>query len=101
MGEHPLAKAPTAAYGLVLLMNAIAFTVLSALLLRHEGPNSMLAKAFGRDYKGKTSLAFYGLAIAAAPFVPAISMILYVAVAAIWFLPDRRIERALGMTPGP
>ena len=100
MGEHPWAKAPTAAYGVVLLMNAIAFSILSALLLRHEGPDSKLAKAFGRDYKGKTSLAFYVLAIAAAPFAPVISVILYVTVAAIWFVPDRRIERALGMAPG-
>ena len=95
MGEHPLAKAPTAAYGVVLLMNAVAFTILSALLLRHEGPHSMLAKAFGRDYKGKTSLAFYVLAIAAAPFLPAVSVTLYVTVAAIWFLPDRRIEHMI------
>jgi len=100
MGGHPLARAPTAAYGVVLLMNAIAFTILSACLLRHEGPDSTLAKAFGRDYKGKTSLAFYGLAIAAAPFAPAVSVALYVTVAGIWFLPDRRIERALGMAPG-
>lgn len=95
MGEHPLAKAPTALYGGVLLMNAIAFTILASLLVRHEGPNSTLAKAFGRDYKGKASLAFYVLAIAAAPFAPWISIALYVTVAVIWFLPDPRIERAM------
>jgi uncharacterized membrane protein len=95
MGEYPLAKAPTAFYGLVLLMNAIAFTILAALLVRHEGPNSTLAKAYGRDYKGKTSLACYVLAITAAPFAPWVSLALYVTVAVIWFLPDPRIERAM------
>ncbi len=95
MGEHPLATAPTAFYGGVLLMNAIAFTILAALLVRHEGPDSTLAKAFGRDYKGKASLAFYVLAMAAAPFVPWVSIALYVTVAGIWFLPDPRIERAM------
>jgi uncharacterized membrane protein len=95
MGEHPLAPAPTALYGVVLLMNAIAFSILSALLVRHEGPQSTLARAFGRDFKGKTSLVCYMLAIAAAPFAPVVSVALYVTVACIWFLPDPRIERAI------
>jgi len=97
MGEHPLAKAPTAVYGAVLLMNAVAFSILALLLIRHEGPESPLAKAFGRDYKGKLSLVFYVVAILAAPFLPVVSLALYVTVAAIWFLPDRRIERVLGV----
>ena len=97
MGEHPFTPAPTALYGAVLLMCAVAFTILAQLLVRHEGPQSTLARAFGRDYKGKTSLAFYVLAIAASPFAPVASMALYVAVEVIWFLPDPRIERAMDM----
>jgi hypothetical protein len=76
-------------------MTAIAFSILSLLLVRHEGPDSTLARAFGRDYKGKTSLVFYVLAIAAAPFAPVVSVGLYVAVAGIWVLPDPRIERVI------
>jgi len=87
----------TAVYGAVLLMNAVAFSILALLLIRHEGPESPLAKAFGRDYKGKLSLVFYIVAILAAPFLPVVSLALYVTVAAIWFLPDRRIERVLGV----
>jgi uncharacterized membrane protein len=96
MGEHPLAPAPTALYGAVLLMDAIAFTVLARLLVRHEGPDSTLARALGEDRKGKVSLAFYVIAIGAAFWAPAISLALYVTVALIWIPPDRRIEKAMG-----
>ena len=97
MGENPLAVAPVALYGAVLMMNAIAYTILAVLLIRHEGPNSDLAKAFGRDVKGKVSLGMYATGIVAAFFQPVISLTLYVAVAMIWFIPDRRVERQLGM----
>src|ERR1700745_1139933 len=66
MGENRLTGATMAAYGVVLLMSAVAFTALQPLLVRHEGPQSALARAMGRDFKGKLSLALYGIAIAAA-----------------------------------
>ena len=95
MGEHPLARGPTALYGGVLLMNAIAYTILARLLVRHEGPDSPLAKALGQDVKGTISLVCYVLAIGAAFAAPVLSLALYVTVALIWLTPDRRIERAL------
>ncbi len=97
MGENPLATAPVALFGAVLFMAAISYTILMLHLIRHEGPDSALAKAVGRDFKGKASLWFYVAGIAAAFFVPAVSLALYVAVAGIWFIPDRRVERQLGV----
>jgi uncharacterized membrane protein len=98
MGENPLATTPVALYGVILFMNAIAFTILSTLLVRHEGPQSDLAKAMGSDVKGKISLVIYAVGIAAAFFQPIVSLALYVTVAAIWFTPDRRVERQLGVS---
>ncbi len=95
MGQNYLAPGPVAFYGAVLLMNAIAFTLLSRLLVAHEGPGSLLAKALGRDVKGKVSLALYIPALPAAYVKPVIALCLYVTVAAIWFLPDKRIERVM------
>ena len=95
MGENRLSTAPVALYGGVLIMNAIAYTVLMTMLIRHEGPESALAQAMGRDLKGKLSLAIYFVAIALAFFQPIASVALYVLVAMIWFIPDRRVERAL------
>ena len=95
MGQSPLATVPVAVFGGVLLMAAIAYTLLLLALIRHEGPDSVLARAIGRDFKGKSSPAFYVAGIIAAFFVPALSLALYVAVAAIWFIPDRRVERQL------
>ena len=97
MGQHPLATAPVALYGVVLLMNAISYTILNVLLVRHEGPDSPLAQATQKDIKGKASLAIYVLGVVVALFIPAVSLALYVVVACIWFIPDRRVERALGM----
>jgi uncharacterized membrane protein len=98
MGENPLATAPVALYGAVLFMNAIAFTILAALLVRHEGPGSDLAKAMGRDIKGQISLAIYAVGMAAAFVQPIVSLALYITVAVIWFVPDRRVERQLGVS---
>jgi uncharacterized membrane protein len=95
MGEHQLAAAPVALYGGVLIMDAVAYTILMTLLVRHEGPDSPLARAMGRDFKGKVSLACYAVAIPLAFFLPILSLALYVTVAAIWFIPDRRVERTL------
>jgi uncharacterized membrane protein len=95
MGENHLDAAPTALYGVVLLMAAIAYLILQRLILRSEGPRSLLAVALGSDTKGKISPLFYTLAIAAAFLHPGISVLLYLLGALLWLIPDRRIERAL------
>ncbi len=97
MGQHPLAPMPVALYGVILLMNGIAYVILQSRLIRIEGPDGALAKAMDVDFKGKISPVLYALGIAAAFFVPIVSLVLYVAVACIWVIPDRRIERQLGM----
>jgi len=98
MGEHPLSTAPVALYGAVLLMNAVAYTLLSILLVRHEGPDSPLARAFRRNLKDRLSPVIYLTGIAAAFVQPVVSLVLYVVVALVWLVPDRRIERALDVT---
>jgi uncharacterized membrane protein len=100
MGEHPLASTPTALYGLVLLMAGIAYWVLQRQILRSEGSQSVLALALGRDIKGKLSPLLCALAIAAAFVHPGIAYVLYLVVALMWLIPDRRIERALSQAPG-
>jgi uncharacterized membrane protein len=95
MGENPLASIPTALYGMVLLMAAIAYWMLQRQILRAEGPQSVLAAALGRDIKGKLSPLLYALAIGAAFMHPGIADALYLLVALMWLIPDRRIERAL------
>jgi uncharacterized membrane protein len=95
MGENQLSTGPVALYGSVLIMNAIAFTILMMVLVRHEGPDSDLARAMGRDLKGKVSLAIYVVGVALAWVQPIASVALYVLVAAVWFIPDRRVERVL------
>ena len=95
MGENHFASVPVAIYGAALLMNAVSYTILQAMLVRHEGPDSTLAQAMGADFKGKISLVFYIAGIAAAFVYPPAAMALYVTVALIWFIPDRRIERAM------
>jgi hypothetical protein len=76
-------------------LNAVAYTILMSLLVRNEGPDSPLARAMGRDIKGKVSLAFYAVALGLAFVQPIASVALYVLVAALWFIPDRRVERAI------
>lgn len=95
MGENHFTTWPIIFYGIVLFMNAIAYTILATLLIRHHGKDSLLASALGRDSKGKISLFFYALAIAIAFFNSAISLVLYITVAIIWVIPDRRIENRL------
>ena len=93
MGENSFKETwPMVMYGFVLLMNAVAYTILMIALVRHEGKNSLLANALGADIKGKISLVFYLLAIALAFVNTYISFALYFLVACIWFIPDRRIE---------
>ena len=95
MGENHFASIPTAFYGGVLLMAAIAYTILQWQILRIEGPQSVLATALGTDLKGKLSPLVYIVAIGAAFVNPAIAEGMYVLVALMWLIPDRRIERAL------
>jgi uncharacterized membrane protein len=95
MGENPHASIPTALYGVVLLMAAIAYLILQRQILRAEGPQSVLAAALGSDIKGKLSPLLYALAIGAAFIHPGIADALYLVTALIWLIPDRRIERAM------
>lgn len=95
MGENHFAAAPMALYGCVLFMAGFAYYLLAHCLMAHHGRDSALAKAFGRDYKGILSVVIYAIAIPLS-FVNAwIAFALYIAVAIIWFLPDRRIEKHL------
>jgi uncharacterized membrane protein len=95
MGENRFASIPTALYGGVLLMAALAYWILQRQILRAEGSRSLLATALGRDIKGKLSPLLYVLAIGAAFVHPGIADGVYVLVALMWLIPDRRIERAL------
>ena len=98
MGEHYFSAWPVALYGVVLLMAAVAYTILAGALVRRHGHQSTLATALGNDAKGKVSLAAYLLAIPLAFVNQWVAFGLYVAVALIWLVPDRRIERMLGST---
>ena len=93
MGENHFAKLPTALYGVALLMPAIAYYILQSLIVRQQGAGSVLAKALGRDVKGKISPLIYVAAIPLAFVSPWIATALYVLVALIWLVPDSRIER--------
>ena len=95
MGENHFAPVPTALYGVVLLMAAGAYWILQQAIIAAEGPDSMLKKAVGSDWKGKLSPALYLLAIIATAWASWIAQVLFVAVALLWLIPDKRIERAL------
>ncbi|HEV7617305.1 MAG TPA: TMEM175 family protein [Burkholderiaceae bacterium] len=95
MGENHFAPAPTALYGVVLLMAAIAYWILQRALMREHGNDSLLAKAVGADLKGKLSPLLYLIAIISTFFQQWIAQALYVLVALLWLLPDPRIERTV------
>ncbi|VVD91912.1 hypothetical protein PCO31110_01666 [Pandoraea communis] len=97
LGENHFTAWPTALYGIVLFMAAMAYYILTRTLLavHEEGGNAKLATALGRDAKGKLSVVAYALAIGLAFVVPAVSLVLYALVAAVWLIPDRRIEHVL------
>jgi uncharacterized membrane protein len=95
MGENHVAPVPTAMYGGVLLMAALAYYVLQRAIIAHEGRDSLLALALGRDWKGKLSPVVYVAAIPLAFVSLWIASGLYAFVALLWLIPDRRIERAL------
>jgi|SRR5665213_1333806 len=95
MGENHLAPTPTAVYGFVLLMAAIAYYILQRTIIASQGANSLLAMAIGKDWKGKLSPVLYLAAIPLAFVSVWISNGLFIFVAFLWLVPDRRIERAL------
>jgi uncharacterized membrane protein len=90
--EHP-DRLPTALYGAVLLLAGFAYWILETVIIRHEGPGSVLARALGRDRKGTMSIAVYAAGIALSFVQPWLGEAAYVAVAATWLVPDRRLER--------
>lgn len=95
MGENVSAPVPTAVYGLVLLSAAVAYFVLERVIIADQGPGSQLRTAVGRDWKGKASPILYATAIALSFAATWLAQALYVAVALMWLVPDRRIERTL------
>ena len=95
MGENHFAPAPAALYGLVLLMAAVAYWILQRLIIAAQGRDSILQKAVGRDWKGKVSPLLYAIAIPLAFWSQWLSIALYVLVAVMGLVPDRRIEKAL------
>ena len=95
MGENHFAAAPSAVYGFVLFMAAIAYYVLQLLIIASQGHESLLRKAVGRDWKGKLSPIVYLIAMPLAFWSSPLAQLLYVTIAIIWLVPDRRIEKAL------
>jgi uncharacterized membrane protein len=99
MGENHFTAVPTALYGVVLLMAAIAYYVLQQTIIRSQGNDSILKKAVGRDWKGKLSLVLYLVAIVVTLRSKWIAQGIFVAAALIWLIPDRRIKRVLQRDP--
>ena len=95
MGENHFAATPTALYGVVLLLAAIAYWILERLIIASQGPDSVLRKAVGRDWKAQISPVLYAVAIPMAFVSRWVSLGLYVVVALLWLVPDKRIEKAL------
>jgi uncharacterized membrane protein len=93
MDENKLLSAPVALYGFVLLMAAVAYFIFARILVRDNGPDSSLAKAFGKDFKGRISIVFYAAGSLTALWQPWLAIAIYVLVAVMWFIPDRRIEK--------
>jgi uncharacterized membrane protein len=96
MGENNFASIPTAVYGLSLLLAAVAYFILLRTLIAVPGQPESLAAAIGSDLKGKLSVGVYVVAIPLALVEPLAALALYIGIAAVWFIPDRRMERALG-----
>jgi len=95
MGDTGVQSGPVALYGVIILMSAVAYTILVRTLLAHHERDSALARAIGEDVKGRVSLLLYTLGIGVSQFQPTISIVLYCVVSVIWLYPDYRIERAL------
>jgi uncharacterized membrane protein len=101
IGHNLLVSLPTAVYGAVLVMPAIAYYLLVQAIIRRHGRDSILAQAVGRDLKGKTSVLLLVVGIVSAFFEPWMAMALYVVVAVIWVIPDKRIERMVAQSQTP
>ena len=95
MGENHFAPIPSALYGVVLLMAGIAYWLLSQAIIKTDGPDSVLAKAIGKDQKGNWSVVLYLIGIPLTFFSEWAAQGIYVGVALMWLIPDRRIEKAL------
>ena len=95
MGENHFAPLPVALYGVVLLMAGFAYWLLSRAIIKADGPESLLAQAIGKDWKGNASVLLYLVAIPLTFFSEWMAEAIYVGVALMWLVPDRRIERAL------
>ena len=100
MGQNHFAAAPTALYGVPLFMAGFAYLILQQMIVRSQGTGSLLAEALGSDFKGKLSSGLYLLAIGSAFVHQWIADFLYVFIAAIWVIPDRRIERVVNRRAG-
>jgi uncharacterized membrane protein len=96
IGENHFASVSVALYGFVMLMAGMSYLILSAAIIALHGKSSTLAKALGKNYKGRASLIIYVLAVPLAFLRPWISLALYVVVALMWFIPDPRIEKVVG-----
>jgi uncharacterized membrane protein len=98
MGENHFAPVPTALYGVILVLAGCAYLLLQREILVREGPDSILAKAMGKDWKGRVSPLLYVVGIALAFLRPWLAGVVYVSVALMWLVPDRRIERKVAHT---
>lgn len=94
-GDNNFAAFPMMLYGIILLLNAIAYFILQTTIVKHHGKESELAQAIGSDIKGKGSVVCYAIAIAVSNFSPAIAGGIYILVALIWLVPDKRIENII------
>jgi uncharacterized membrane protein len=101
MGDSHFATLPVAVYGVVLFMEAVAFTILVRSLIARHGPQSTIARAIGSDRKGRLSLALYASAVPLAFANRWVAFAIYVMVALIWLVPDKRIERVLTEVASP
>ncbi|SDD82713.1 Uncharacterized membrane protein [Mucilaginibacter pineti] len=95
MGENHFTQWPVICYGVVLIMNGIAYNLLARILIRHHGEHSVLAEAYGSDWKGRSSIIIYAVAIGLSWYSAMVAFALYVIVAGMWFIPDKRIENKL------
>ena len=95
MGENHFAPMPSALYGVVLLMAAIAYWLLQTMIIRTQGQDSLLRKAVGSDWKGKLSPVLYVVGIVTTSWSPKVAQAIYVFVALLWLVPDKRIEKVL------
>jgi uncharacterized membrane protein len=95
MGEHYTSSIPVAVYGFILFMASVAWYILALLVIKEEGKESKVGQAYQRDTKTKISMLIYASATVIAVYKPLVSMIIYALLAAVWFIPDKRIESKL------